>query len=154
MSTEDVELADTNPAPDQSSAAAKDIDEDEAAPQYALSVDPNQDDKASELKICSFARPHMRAFHYSWWGFFVAFFIWFAIAPLLPQIQKDLELTPQDIWTTNIFAVLGDIFMRFVFGALCDKYGARILSKLYMVVCRCICVVCYLYFVTIIYYNN
>jgi len=94
---------------------------------YALPVDETQDDKATELKICSFARPHMRAFHYSWWSFFIAFFIWFAIAPLLPVIAKDLNLSKQDIWTTNIFAVAFDIVMRFVFGALCDKYGARIL---------------------------
>lgn len=68
----------------------------------------------------------MRAFHSAWWSFFIAFFIWFAIAPLLPQIKKDLNLTTQDIWTTNICAVAFDICMRFVFGAVCDKYGARI----------------------------
>jgi len=94
--------------------------------QYALAVDPDQDDKASELKICTFARPHMRAFHFSWFGFFIAFFIWFAIAPLLPVIKDDLDLLPADIWTTNICAVLFDIMMRFVFGAVCDKFGARI----------------------------
>ena len=32
---------------------------------FALEVDPNQQWKAKELKICSFARPHMRAFHVS-----------------------------------------------------------------------------------------
>ena len=30
---------------------------------FALEVDPQQQYKAKELKICSFARPHMRAFH-------------------------------------------------------------------------------------------
>ncbi|KAL7532013.1 hypothetical protein ACHAXR_004373 [Thalassiosira sp. AJA248-18] len=94
--------------------------------QYALAVDPEQDDKATELKLCSIARPHMRAFHYSWWSFFIAFFIWFAIAPLLPLIKEDLNLSSQDIWTTNICAVAFDICMRFVFGAVCDKYGARV----------------------------
>mmetsp|Transcript_15223 Transcript_15223/g.33204 ORF Transcript_15223/g.33204 Transcript_15223/m.33204 type:complete len:338 (-) Transcript_15223:385-1398(-) len=99
---------------------------DEAVGNYALAVDENQDDKAKEIKLCSFARPHMRAFHFAWWGFFIAFFIWFAIAPLLPLIKVDLGLTPQDIWTTNICAVAFDICMRFVFGAVCDKYGARV----------------------------
>ena len=32
---------------------------------FALEVDPQQQYKAKELKICSFARPHMRAFHVS-----------------------------------------------------------------------------------------
>ena len=54
--------------------------------------------------------------------------MWFAIAPLLPVIAKDLNLSKQDVWTTNIFAVGIDIFMRVVFGALCDKFGARVLT--------------------------
>ena len=93
---------------------------------YFLPVDESQDDKATEIKLCSFGRPHMRAFHFAWWSFFVAFFIWFAIAPLLPLIKTDLGLSSQDIWTTNICAVAFDIVMRFVLGAVCDKYGARV----------------------------
>ena len=45
---------------------------------FVLKVD--DDHKATELKLCSMARPHMRAFHYSWWSFFIAFFIWFSSA--------------------------------------------------------------------------
>jgi len=91
-----------------------------------VAVDPDQDDKATEIKLCSFARPHMRAFHLSWWGFFIAFFIWFAIAPLLSEIQKTLGLTKQEIWTSSIVGVGGTIMMRFINGPLCDKFGARI----------------------------
>lgn len=93
---------------------------------YALNVDPNQDDKATEIKLCNFSRPHMRAFHCSWFCFFIAFFIWFAIAPLMPEIKKTLDLNKQQIWTSNICSVAGTIFMRFVNGPICDKYGARI----------------------------
>ena len=99
---------------------------DEPGP-FALEVDPQQKWKAKELKICSFARPHMRAFHYSWWSFFIAFFIWFSIAPLMPEVKKTLDLSSQDIWLSNIIAVSGDIIMRFVFGSLTDKWGARVL---------------------------
>lgn len=42
--------------------------------EYALQVDDQQDDKAVEIKLCSLAKPHMMAFHCSWWGFFMAFF--------------------------------------------------------------------------------
>jgi len=94
--------------------------------QYCIEVDPDQDDKAKTIKLCSFARPHMRAFHMSWWGFFIAFFIWFAIAPLLSEIQEDLGLTKQEIWTSSIVGVAGTIFMRFALGPACDKFGARI----------------------------
>jgi hypothetical protein len=41
-----------------------------------IKVDPLQDYKASEIKLCSFARPHMRAFHFSWWSYHVAFLMW------------------------------------------------------------------------------
>jgi NNP family nitrate/nitrite transporter-like MFS transporter len=69
----------------------------------------------------------MRAFHCSWWSFFNAFFIWFAIAPLLVEVKKSLDIDAKDIWTSNISSVTGTILMRFLLGPLCDKYGARIL---------------------------
>jgi NNP family nitrate/nitrite transporter-like MFS transporter len=69
----------------------------------------------------------MRAFHCSWWSFFIAFFIWFAIAPLLSEIQVTLGLTKQEIWTSSIVGVAGTIAMRFILGPGCDKYGARVL---------------------------
>lgn len=94
---------------------------------YALNVDPDQDDKATEIKLCNFSRPHMRAFHCSWWSFFIAFFIWFAITPLLSEIKITLGLDKQQIWTSSITGVAGTIFMRFLLGPQCDKYGARVL---------------------------
>lgn len=94
---------------------------------YSVKVDPNQDYKAKEIKLCNFKRPHMRAFHCSWWGFFIAFFIWFSIAPLLGEIRTTLNLTKGQIWTSNIVGVGSTIFMRFLLGPLCDKYGARLL---------------------------
>jgi len=69
----------------------------------------------------------MRAFHCSWWTFFIAFFIWFAIAPVLSEVRISLDITKQDIWTSNICSVAGTIIMRFILGPLCDKFGARIL---------------------------
>lgn len=94
---------------------------------YYVNVDPDQDDKGTEIKLFSFKRPHMRAFHCSWMGFFTAFFIWFAIAPLLPEIAITLNLSKQQVWTSNICSVAGTVFMRFINGPMCDKYGARIL---------------------------
>lgn len=91
-----------------------------------MEVDPNQDDKSTQIKLCNFKRPHMRAFHCAWFSFFNAFFIWFAITPLLSEIRTSLGLTPQEVWTSSIVGVGGTIFMRFLLGPLCDKYGARI----------------------------
>jgi len=70
----------------------------------------------------------MRAFQFSWFGFFMAFFIWFAAAPLLGVIQSpsQLNLTKQQIWSSSIASVGSTILLRFVNGPTCDKYGARI----------------------------
>lgn len=91
-----------------------------------MEVDHNQDDKAKEIMLCGFSRPHMRAFHCSWWGFFVAFFVWFALTPLLPIIQSDLGLTKNDIWDSTIAGFSGTILIRFLVGPVCDVYGPRI----------------------------
>ena len=57
----------------------------------------------------------------------MAFFVWFAIAPLLSEIKTTLDLSKQQIWTSSIVGVGGTIAMRFILGPLCDKFGARIL---------------------------
>eukprot|EP00545_Synedropsis_sp_CCMP1620_P000578 CAMPEP_0119011792 /NCGR_PEP_ID=MMETSP1176-20130426/5888_1 /TAXON_ID=265551 /ORGANISM="Synedropsis recta cf, Strain CCMP1620" /LENGTH=524 /DNA_ID=CAMNT_0006964659 /DNA_START=99 /DNA_END=1673 /DNA_ORIENTATION=+ len=93
---------------------------------YPLPVDESQNDRASTIKLCSFARPHMRAFHYAWWCYHVAFLMWFSISPLLSEVQEDLGLTKEQIWSSSISAVSGTIVMRFILGPFCDKYGPRI----------------------------
>jgi NNP family nitrate/nitrite transporter-like MFS transporter len=71
----------------------------------------------------------MRAFHCAWWSFFVAFFSWFAIAPLLPYIREDLGLSKKEIWSSSIAGVGSTIFVRFLLGPLCDVYGPRVLMS-------------------------
>jgi NNP family nitrate/nitrite transporter-like MFS transporter len=91
----------------------------------------NRNITLSDVKLCNFSRPHMHAFHCSWWGFFIAFFIWFSIAPLLSEIRETLGLTKEEVWTSSIVGVAGTIFMRFVLGpACCDKYGPPILMAI------------------------
>lgn len=76
----------------------------------------------------------MRAFHCAWYGFFVAFFSWFAVTPLLGEIRTSLGLSNEQIWTSSISGVAGTIVMRFLLGPLCDKYGARTLFGLVLIV--------------------
>ena len=89
--------------------------------------------------MCSFKRPHMRAFHINWFGFFMAFFIWFAITPLLTEIKKTLGLTKKEVWTSSIVAVSGTITMRFILGPVIDKYGARIPFATVLCLCSIPC---------------
>jgi NNP family nitrate/nitrite transporter-like MFS transporter len=93
---------------------------------YDVTVDDAEADRATEIKIFSIRRPHMRAFHVAWFSFFWAFTIWFAPAPLLKEIQKTLGLTRKEIWTSSITNDITAIFLRILIGPLCDVYGARL----------------------------
>lgn len=92
---------------------------------YHCVVDSSQEDRAVEIQLSSMARPHMRAFHLAWMAFFVAFFTWFALTPLLSEIAISLHLNKEEIWTSSIFGVAGSAVTRIFIGPICDKYGSR-----------------------------
>jgi Major Facilitator Superfamily len=94
--------------------------------EYSVRVDRGQHDKASEIILCNLQRPHMRAFHAAWFSFFTAFFVWFAVTPLLGEIKDTLNLTNDDIWTSSLCGTAGVIVMRIFMGPACDKFGSRI----------------------------
>ena len=81
--------------------------------------------KSTELRLFSFSSRAMRAFHMSWLAFFVCFFAWFAVAPLMPVIKTEFGLSSAQIANINIAAVGITILVRLVIGPLCDKYGPR-----------------------------
>ncbi len=102
---------------------------------YACCIDQSQDDRSVEIPLFSLARPHMRSFHCAWVSFFLAFLAWFAIAPLLTEVQKSLELTKEQIWTSSICSVAGAVITRCVTGVLCDIYGARWMTAVVLFIC-------------------
>ncbi len=79
----------------------------------------------SVLKIFSFKGIQMRTFHITWLTFFVCFFGWFGIAPLMPTIREDLGLTKAQVGNTIIAAVSATIIARLIIGKLCDTWGPR-----------------------------
>jgi MFS transporter, NNP family, nitrate/nitrite transporter len=83
------------------------------------------DGKATRIDLFSLRTIPMRVFHLSWLAFFVCFFAWFAVAPLMPVIRGDLHLSKDQIANINIAAVLVTIFVRMLVGPLCDRFGAR-----------------------------
>ncbi len=81
--------------------------------------------KATKISLFSFSTPSMRAFHMTWVAFFLCFFGWFGLAPLMPLVRADLHLTPAQVADSVIASVAGTIFARLLVGHLCDKYGPR-----------------------------
>ena len=102
---------------------------------YACRVDQSQEDRSVEIPLFSMARPHMRSFHFAWFTFFFAFLAWFAITPLLSEVQHSLNLTKEQIWTSSICSVAGAVVMRCISGLLCDIYGARLISAAVLFIC-------------------
>jgi NNP family nitrate/nitrite transporter-like MFS transporter len=75
----------------------------------------------------------MRAFHITWLTFFLCFFGWFGIAPLMPVIREELQLTKGQIGAIVIASVAITIVARLLVGWLCDRIGPRITYVLVLV---------------------
>jgi NNP family nitrate/nitrite transporter-like MFS transporter len=81
--------------------------------------------KATRIRLFSFSTPAMRAFHMSWIAFFVCFFAWFSVAPLMAVIRGEFHLSKDQIANINIAAVVITVLVRLAIGPMCDKYGPR-----------------------------
>ncbi len=82
--------------------------------------------KATRIDLFSLKTPQMRAFHMSWFSFFLCFFAWFGIAPLMAVVRDELSLTKQQIGNTIIASVAITILARLFIGWLCDRIGPRL----------------------------
>lgn len=81
--------------------------------------------KATRINLFDFKSIPMRTFHVTWFSFFLCFFGWFGIAPLMPLVREELGLTKAQIGNIVIASVAITIFVRLVIGWLCDKIGPR-----------------------------
>src|SRR5215469_13623915 len=79
----------------------------------------------TKLKIFSLRGVQMRTFHITWLMFFVCFFGWFGLAPLMPTIRAELHLTKAQVGNTIIASVASTIIARLIIGKLCDTWGPR-----------------------------
>lgn len=70
--------------------------------------------------------PQIRAFHMSWFAFFLCFFAWFGIAPLMAVVREELSLTKAQVGWSIIASVTVTVFARLAIGWLCDRFGPRL----------------------------
>jgi MFS transporter, NNP family, nitrate/nitrite transporter len=88
-----------------------------------------------KLNIFSLSSVQMRTFHITWLTFFMCFFGWFGLAPLMPTIREDLGLTKGQVGNTLIAAVSATIIARLFIGRLCDTWGPRKTYTALLVLC-------------------
>src|ERR1700691_5671517 len=81
--------------------------------------------KATQIRLADFTSAPMRAFHMAWLAFFLCFFSWFGIAPLMPVIRDELHLTKAQTGNSIIASVALAVFGRLLMGWLCDRIGPR-----------------------------
>ena len=79
----------------------------------------------TQLRIFSLKGVQMRTFHLTWLMFFVCFFGWFGLAPLMPAIRVDLHLTKSEVGNLVIVSVSSTIIARLLIGRCCDIWGPR-----------------------------
>ena len=77
------------------------------------------------LNIFSAKGVQMRTFHLTWMAFFLCFFGWFGLAPLMTVIKTDLGLTKGQIGNIIIASVAATVIARIAVGKLCDSWGPR-----------------------------
>ncbi len=89
--------------------------------------------KATRIDLFSLRTPQMRAFHMSWFAFFLCFFAWFGIAPLMAVVREELHLSKQQVANTIIASVAITIIARLIIGSLCDRIGPRLTYTMLLV---------------------
>lgn len=83
--------------------------------------------KARSIPIFNPVNKYGRVFFFSYLGFFIAFWSWYAFPPLLSiTIRKDLRLTQNQVSNSNIIALTATLVVRVIAGPLCDRFGPRL----------------------------
>ncbi|MFC1758323.1 MFS transporter [Planctomycetota bacterium] len=90
--------------------------------------------KSTSIELFSLRTRQMRAFHMSWFAFFLCFFAWFGIAPLMAVVKEEFSLTKEQIGNTIIASVAITILARLFIGWLCDRIGPRLSYTLLLIV--------------------
>lgn len=83
------------------------------------------DGKATTINLLDVTSPPMRAFHMSWFAFFLCFFAWFGVAPLMAVVRQEMGLTPEQVGWCMIGSVAITIVARMAVGRICDRFGPR-----------------------------
>jgi NNP family nitrate/nitrite transporter-like MFS transporter len=82
--------------------------------------------KATRINLFSFRTPAMRAFHMAWFSFFLCFFAWFGIAPLMKVVRDEMGLTKDQVGWCIIGSVAITVLARMAIGRICDRVGPRL----------------------------
>ncbi|HBG45655.1 MAG TPA: MFS transporter [Deltaproteobacteria bacterium] len=89
--------------------------------------------------LFSFGRVDMIALHKTWFAFFLTFFVWFNMAPLVTVIVQESGFTMQQLKLLAITNVALTMPGRVLIGMLSDRLGPRRTFTIVMVLCAIPC---------------
>ena len=95
---------------------------------------------ASGFNLLSFTGK-MKILHLSWIAFFITFFVWFNLAPMLQSIKATFGLTDAQITTLLVLNVALTIPARVIIGILVDRFGPRAVYSALLIVMSIPCFV-------------
>ncbi len=93
----------------------------------------------AKINLLSFTG-RTRILHLTWLAFFISFYVWFNMAPLMAAIRETLHLSPQEVKTLLILNVALTIPARIIIGMLVDKFGPRLTYSLLLAVSGALCI--------------
>lgn len=94
---------------------------------------------SERLNLLDFREGKIRTLHFTWFAFFIAFFLWFNHAPLMASIQQALGLSDQQVKTLLILNIALTIPARIIVGMLVDKFGPRLMYSLLLFASGLLC---------------
>ncbi|HEY3487054.1 MAG TPA: MFS transporter, partial [Gammaproteobacteria bacterium] len=94
---------------------------------------------SEKLNLLNFREGKIRTLHFTWFAFFIAFFLWFNHAPLMASIKDALQLSDQQVKVLLILNIALTIPARIIVGMLVDKFGPRLMYSLLLFVSGLLC---------------
>jgi len=96
---------------------------------------------SDRINLFDFKSERIRTLHFTWFAFFISFYIWFNAAPLMAYIRDALDLSTQQVKVLMILNVSLTIPARIAMGMLVDKFGPRIMYTLLLFISGILCII-------------
>ncbi|HHB93327.1 MAG TPA: MFS transporter [Thioploca sp.] len=95
---------------------------------------------SENINLFNLKSERIRTLHFTWFAFFISFYIWFNAAPLMGSIREALDLNTQQVKMLMILNVALTIPSRIAVGMLVDKFGPRIMYSVLLIISGFLCI--------------
>ncbi len=94
---------------------------------------------STSLNLFALNKANIRILHFTWMAFFISFFVWFNMAPLIGTIRDSMGLSSQEVKILLILNLALTIPARVIVGMLVDKFGPRLTYSVLLISSGLLC---------------